>query len=415
MFNQETGFILIVDDNSTNLSVLSQALKSAGYKIRAVMDGESAITQVERQQPDLILLDVQMPGIDGFETCRRLKANPTTQHVPVIFTTALTDVDSKVKGLSLGAVDYITKPFEQEEVLARVKIHLQLKALNETLEQRVLERTTELNKALLQLVQQEKLSSLGELVAGVAHEINNPISSIAANIPLAKEYTTNLKDILYMYQQEYSQPSMQIQQALEDVDIEFIMEDFWKLLNSMESSSKRIEDISVSLRTFSRGDDTKVLFNLHEGLNSTLMILQHRLKAVGQKPKIEVDKEYGELPLIKCYPGQINQVLMNLLANAIDALEEAWEKDGRLPTIRIQTELFNNSAIVRIIDNGLGMTEDVQKRLFEPMYTTKAVGKGTGLGLSISLQIIEDKHAGKLSCCSILGKGTEFLIEIPVL
>ncbi len=415
MFNQETGFILIVDDNSTNLSVLSQALKSASYKIRAVMDGESAITQVERQQPDLILLDVQMPGIDGFETCRRLKANPTTQHIPVIFTTALTDVDSKVKGLSLGAVDYITKPFEQEEILARVKIHLQLKVLNETLEQRVIERTTELNKALLQLVQQEKLSSLGQLIAGVAHEINNPISSIAANIPLAKEYTTNLKDILCMYQQEYSQPSMQIRQALEDTDIEFIMEDFWKLLNSMESSSKRIEDISVSLRTFSRGDDTKVLFNLHEGLNSTLMILQHRLKAVGQKPTVEVVKEYGELPLIKCYPGQINQVLMNLLANAIDALEEAWEKDGRLPRIRIQTEVSNNSAIVKIIDNGLGMTEDVQKRLFEPMYTTKAVGKGTGLGLSISQQIIEDKHAGKLSCCSILGKGTEFIIEIPVL
>jgi signal transduction histidine kinase len=396
MLNQETGFILIVDDNSTNLSVLSQALKSAGYKIRAAMDGESAITQVERQQPDLILLDVQMPGIDGFETCRRLKANPTTQHVPIIFTTALADVDSKLKGLSLGAVDYITKPFEQDEVLARVKIHLQLKILNETLEQRVLERTNELNKALLR------------------HEINNPISSIAANIPLAKEYTTNLKDILYMYQQEHSQPSMQIRQALKDIDIEFIIEDFWKLLNSIESSSKRIEDISVSLRTFSRGDDIKVLFNLHEGLNSTLMILQHRLKAVGQKPMVEVVKKYGDLPLIKCYPGQINQVLMNLLANAIDALEEAWEKDGRLPTIYIQTEVSNNSAIVRIIDNGLGMTEDVQKRLFEPLYTTKAIGKGTGLGLSISLQIIEEKHTGKLSCCSTLGKGTEFLIEIPV-
>ncbi len=415
MFNQETGFILIVDDNSTNLSVLSQALKSADYKIRAVMDGESAITQVERQQPDLILLDVQMPGIDGFETCRRLKANPITQHVPVIFTTALADVESKLKGLSLGAVDYITKPFEQEEVLARVKIHLQLKILNETLEQRVLERTDELNKVLLQLVQQEKLSSLGQLVAGVAHEINNPISSIAANIPLAKEYTTNLKDILYMYQQEHSQPSVQIQQALEDIDIKFIIEDFWKLLNSMESSSKRIEDISVSLRTFSRGDDIKVPFNLHEGLNSTLMILQHRLKAVGRKPAIEVVKKYANLPLIKCYPGQINQVFMNLLANAIDALEEAWEKDGRLPTIHIQTEVSNNSIIIRIIDNGLGMTEGVQKRLFEPLYTTKAVGKGTGLGLSISLQIIEDKHAGKLSCNSTLGEGTKFLIEIPLI
>lgn len=366
MTTSEPGSILIVDDNATNLSVLSQSLKSVGYRVRVAIDGENAIAQVERKPPDLILLDVQMPGIDGFETCRRLKANKVTQPIPIIFMTALTDTASKVKGLSLGAVDYIPKPFEEEEVLARVKTHLQLKTLTDHLEQQVAQRTAALQTAQVQIVQQEKLSSLGQLVAGVAHEINNPINAIANNVPLAKEYVTTLHTILDLYQIEHSTPSATLQQALEDADI-------------------------------------------------TLLILQHRLKAAGQRAEINIVKRYGELPDVECYPGQINQVFMNLLANAIDALEETWSKNQQPLTIQIQTYVKDaQTAIVSIADNALGIPDDVKQRLFQPMFTTKAIGKGTGLGLSISQQIVQQKHNGQLSFTSVLGKGSEFVIEISI-
>lgn len=416
MFNSQTGLILIVDDNSTNLSVLSQALKSAGYKIRAAMDGENALAQVEHKQPDLILLDVQMPGIDGFETCRRLQANPVTKSIPIIFMTALADTESKVKGLSLGAVDYITKPFEEEEVLARVKTHLRLKILTDTLEQKVAERTAALEHAQVKLVQQEKLSVLGQLVAGVAHEINNPISFVASNIEPAKEYLADLTNLLRLYQQYCPHPVVEIEEAIDKMDLEFILDDFPKIIDSMQLGSSRIQNISVSLRNFTRSDtDNRILTDLHSGLESTLLILKHRLKDMGDRAEIQVIKRYGDLPPIECYPGQLNQVFMNILANGIDALEEAWEKDQRVLEIAIETQVDkSNTATIRIADNGLGMSEDVKQRLFKPMFTTKAIGKGTGLGLSISQQIVEEKHGGRLSCRSTQGKGTEFLIEIPL-
>jgi signal transduction histidine kinase len=437
MLEPKTEFILVVDDNPTNLSVLTQALKSAGFKVRVAVDGESAIEQVQYEPPALILLDVQMPGIDGFETCIQLKSNPSSYDIPIIFMTALADKESKVKGLSLGAVDYITKPFEQEEVLARVKVHLKLRSLTKTLaekndqlyqlkeglEQRVAERTAELQKAQIQMVQQEKLSSLGQLVAGVAHEINNPISFIYSNIEPAKQYVEDLAKILQLYQKHYPQPVAEIADESAAVDLEFALEDLPKIIDSMKLGTERIKNISVSLRNFSRSDiTTKIPVNLHEGIDSTLLILRHRMKAYDHKPGIQVIKQYGDLPLVTCYPGQMNQVFMNILANAIDVLEDGnWSSDGKeittdqLPTIKIGTEVIDeNYAIVRIADNGKGMSEEVKQRIFEPMFTTKELGKGTGLGLSICRQIVEEKHGGKLSCISAPGKGTEFVIEIPL-
>ncbi len=420
-FTQNPGFILLVDDNPTNLAVLAQTLKNEGFSIRIETDGESAIEQLEdeTEQPELILLDVQMPGIDGFETCRRIKANPQTQEIPIIFMTALADTNSKVKGLSLGAVDYITKPFEGEEVLARVRVHLQLRHLtkklenwNEQLEKNVVERTAALQQAQVQLVQQEKFATIGQLVAGVAHEINNPIGCISSNIPPASEYLRDITQVIHLYQQHYPQPVAEIEAALEELDIEFALKDFPNLLESMKVSSQRIEEISVSMRNFSRNDTNKLVSaDIHTGINSTLMILRHRLKAVGCHPEIKVIKQYSNLPEIQCYPGLLNQVFTNLLANAIDALE-----DVAAPTIHIYTEkTIADKITVRIADNGTGMSQEVRQKLFEPLFTTKPLGKGTGLGMAIARAIIEETHQGKLSVSSELGKGTEFTIEIPLL
>lgn len=424
----DTSFILIVDDNPTNLSVLAQTLRSEGFAIRIAPDGISALQQLEEVYSSvaLILLDVQMPGIDGFETCRRLKANPQTHDIPVIFMTALADTESKVKGLSLGAVDYITKPFEGEEVLARIRIHLQMRELTKQLqqsstllEQRVAERTEALQSAQVQLVQQEKFATIGQLIAGVAHEINNPVGCIVNNVAPAHEYLNSLSKIFHLYQKHYPVPVPEIEQALIDEDIDFVLEDLPNILNSVQVSALRIKDISVSLRSFSRNDSTtKVLADIHEGINSTLLILQHRLKASGQRPAIQVIKQYGDLPQIKCYPGLLNQVLMNLLANAIEALEERMENQQEfIPQINIHTQVNSTPTpciTIQIADNGIGMSEQIKQRLFEPLFTTKPADKGTGLGLSIARQIIEDKHNGRLTCSSQVGHGTEFLISLPI-
>ncbi|MDZ8108172.1 MAG: response regulator [Nostoc sp. DedQUE12a] len=413
-----TGFILIVDDNPTNLSLLCEALNSQGFRFRVAVDGESAIAQVERNQPELILLDVQMPGIDGFETCRRLKANSVTQNIPIIFTTALADTDSKTKGFSLGAVDYIPKPFAQEEVIARVRVHLQLKQLNESLEQQVSDRTKALQQAQVKLVQQEKLSTLGELVAGIGHEINNPVNFISSNIPPLQEYIAAITELLSLYKQEYPNPTAKITNAIKNLDLDFVLEDITKILNSLEVGSERIRNLSNSLRNFSRSDsDAKISADLHQGLDSTLMILQHRLKANSDRPRIEVIKNYGVLPQVNCYLGQMNQVFMNILANAVDALDEAIVQgkiSNIIPQIQITTQIDSEEfAVIRIADNGIGIPERLKKRLFEPLFTTKTVGKGTGLGLSIAYEIVVEKHKGILEVNSQPGMGTEFIIKIP--
>ncbi len=407
-----SDFILLVDDNPTNLAVLKKSLKITGFKTRLESSGERAIAIAQAEPPSLILLDIQMPGIDGFETCCRLKADPTTAQVPIIFMTALSDTESKVKGLSLGAVDYITKPFEQEEVIARVQTHLrmqeltqQLQQMNATLEQRVIERTAMLQKMQIQAVQQEKLATLGQLMAGVAHEMNNPLNCIASNLTPLKEYAESLEQ--FWQRLTLSPP---LQEMAEDLDLDFIMSDMPKLIGSMQVSSDRIKEISTSIRVFARTDSTTtILTNLHEGIDGSLLILHHRLKAVGARPEIRMILDYGDLPLIPCYPGPINQVFMNLLSNAIDAVEQV-----AAPMISITTTATEDSIKISISDNGFGMGETVREHLFEPFFTTKNAEHGTGLGLPISRQIVEEKHGGQLLCHSVEGEGTEFTITLPL-
>ena len=310
----------------------------------------------------------------------------------------------------------------------------ELEEARQTLEDRVEERTRELKETLenlrktqAQLVQTEKMSSIGQMVAGVAHEINNPVSFIYGNITYADEYLEDLLYIFDLYQQTYPDPTPEIQAALEELEVEFLLEDFQQLLMSMKVGAKRIGDIVLSLRNFSRLDEAELKYaDIHEGLDNTLLILQHRLKLSSTNNDIQVLKEYGNLPLLECYSGQLNQVFINLLGNAIDALEssginqqnsDAETQYGKeIPlTLRIGTEVTElNSAVIRIADNGCGMSEEIRKKIFDPFFTTKPVGSGTGLGLSISYQIVVEKHGGNLSCISAPGKGAEFVIELPI-
>ncbi|HEY9848963.1 MAG TPA: AAA family ATPase [Leptolyngbyaceae cyanobacterium] len=282
----------------------------------------------------------------------------------------------------------------------------------------------QLQQTQLQLIQNEKMATLGNLVAGVAHEINNPTNFIEGNIIHAQDYFEDLLHHLQLYQQEFPNPSQKIKQDAAVIELDFIIKDVPNLLDSMKLGVERIRHISSSLRSFSRTDTSQQLaFNIHEGIDSTLLILKYRLQSNEKRSAIKVVKDYGNLPLVKCFPGQLNQVFMNILANAIDAFDEMSQdscdidRKARPSQIAIRTEVNSDrkSAIVHIQDNGPGMTEDVKKRVFDHLFTTKAIGKGTGLGLSISRQIVEEKHRGQLSCLSTLGKGTEFIIEIPIL
>jgi two-component system, NtrC family, sensor kinase len=283
---------------------------------------------------------------------------------------------------------------------------------------------SELQKTQAQLVQSEKMSSLGQLVAGVAHEINNPVTFISANLSHAENYIQDLLGLIQLYQEQYPNPTPEISSQMEAIELEFLIEDLPKLLDSMKVGAERICEIIGALRNFSRHAEAEIkAVDIHEGLDSTLMILQNRLRASGKNPEIQVMKEYGNLPQVECYVGQLNQVFMNLLSNAIDAIVSRYAKDtlqelnveGLTPCIRISTEILNNRQVaIRIADNGLGMTQQVKRRIFDPFYSTKAVGTGMGLGLSISYQIVVEKHGGQLQCESILGQGTEFVIQIPL-
>ncbi len=279
----------------------------------------------------------------------------------------------------------------------------------------------ELQQAQLQMVQNEKMASLGNLVSGVAHEVNNPIGFLKGSINNAEEYVQDLIGHLELYQQHYPQAAKPIQENAKNIDLELIIEDLPKLLKAMTGATNRIQSISTSLRTFSRADtDYKVKANLHEGLDSTLLILKYRIKANENRPAINIHQEYGNLPQIECFPGQLNQVFMNILANAIDVFDEMAqtctfaELQANPQQITISTELILSQVYVRIRDNGKGMSAEVQKRIFDNLFTTKGVGKGTGLGLAIAKAIVEETHNGKLTCDSIEGFGTGFIMQIPV-
>lgn len=444
-----------MDDTPNNLRVLSTMLLEQGYEVRTALNGHMALQSLKMLLPELILLDIQMPDMDGYELCQRLKNLDEIKEIPVIFISAIDDVKNKVKAFKMGGVDYISKPFYVEEVIARVENQL----LNRRLQKRLQEsemlarsQAAELSRALnymqkaqSQLIQTEKMSSLEHLVAGIAHEINNPINFIYGNITHVNEYTNSFLQIIDGYAK--SQPNIppEVAQIIEEVELDFIRTDLPEIMGSMRAGAERIREIVEVLRNYSRLDESGLkAVDIHEGINSALMILQHRFLETPERPAIQVVKQYEQLPKVECYAGLLNQVFMSALVNAIDAIEAKFnaapksslpESDSQEPEkeldflaenrvgynsllgkISVSTHLIKPKDMVCIVisDNGVGMTDEVKQHLFEPFFTTKTVGKGRGLGMWISYQVVVEQHKGNIRCLSEPGEGTKLVIEIPI-
>jgi len=383
----------------------------------------SAINYVERTLEPVILTNASQEGIFTHDPYIVKHQTKSLLGLPIVYQAKLIGILYLENNLATGA--FTKQRLEVLKLLtSQAAISLENATLYHELQELAVkerERAVELGESLnklqqtqAQLVQTEKISSLGQLVAGVAHEVNNPVGFIAGNLHHATEYVNALTNHISLYQENFPNPPDQIKEDAEDIEIEYLIEDLPQMLSSMKLGIDRIRDIMQSLRNFSRVDTAdKKPADIHAGIDSTLMILQHRLKPKGELEEIAIVKEYGDLPEIACYSGSLNQVFMNIIANSIDAMEGERARSPKHITIRTQ-QIDDDKVAIRIKDDGPGMTEEVRQRLFDAFFTTKPEGKGTGLGLSISYQIVVEKHGGKLQCVSAPGQGAEFIIEIPI-
>lgn len=399
---ESTGVILIADDNENNLRVLSTMLRNENYTVRIAKNGLQVLRSVGMSKPELILLDIHMPELDGYSTCVELKANPQTSEIPVIFISALTETFNKVKAFETGAVDYITKPFQVEEVKMRVRTHLLLRRRSLELENAI----AEIKSVQTKLVQAEKMASLGVLSAGIAHEINNPINFVYAGVNgLIKNFAELEKAVSSLLEYAAAMPELnkEVELICHKHRLAERMNTIPSLANDIKTGAQRTTEIVKGLRLFTRTDqEEKVLASVVDSAEAALLLLRNQYKL-----KAEIIREYrNDLPAIKCYPGQLTQALVNILHNAIDAIKEK----GRI-TIKIGCDAQWMRICIR--DTGSSMPEHLISKIFDPFFTTKAVGGGMGLGLSITHGIIE-KHQGNIRVESRPNEGTTFFIELPV-
>ncbi|MDP2134380.1 MAG: response regulator [Sulfuritalea sp.] len=407
--------VLIVDDTPESLTLLSELLRPL-YQVRVANSGERALAVAACQPPpDLILLDVMMPGIDGFEVLRRLRADDATRDIPVIFVTARDDEADELRGFELGAADFIRKPILATIVLSRVRAQLDARAArallknnNRRLVSQVAEGVHSLEQAQLQLLQSEKMAAMGQLAAGVAHEINNPIGFVGSNLGTLGRYLEHIFAIVAAYEKAAAatgndEAFAEAREIRRSSNYDFLRQDIVDLIAESKDGIARVSLIVRDLKDFSRAGDTDWQWaDLHQGIDSTLNMVWNELKY-----HCKVTKDYGTLPQIHCLPAQLNQVFMNLLVNAGQAIETRGE-------ITIATERVGSNAVRIVIrDTGKGIAAQDLSQIFEPFFTTKPVGKGTGLGLSLVWSIVE-RHHGRIEVASEVGHGTTFTVTLPL-
>ena len=420
--------ILVVDDEPANLNVISAQLKNEGYEIVTAANGEEALARVDERLPDLILLDAMMPGVSGFEVVQILKAEKRTATVPIIMLTALGDSQSKLSALGNGAEEFLTKPVAKAELIVRIRNLLRLKnyqdkleEYNSLLEAKVLERTNELqsvshqlDEVQRQLLQSEKLAAIGQLAAGVAHEINNPIGFVNSNLGTLKGYVKDMLKMLNAYERGRqggndgnAQVDQELHQLKSELELDYLRDDAPLLIDESLEGLARVCKIVQDLKSFAHTDAGAnpewILADLHECIESTVNIAYNEIKY-----KASVVREFGDIPKVECIPSQLNQVFLNLLVNAAQAMDE-----GKLGVIAIRTGVLPERVWVEISDTGSGIPPEIQQKIFDPFFTTKPVGQGTGLGLSLSYGIVQ-RHQGQISVCSEPGVGTTFRILLPI-
>jgi len=410
--------ILVVDDEANNRNVMVAQLASEGYELVTSASGEEALELIDRRLPDLILLDVMMPGISGFDVAEILKSEERTAGVPIIMLTALGDSDSRLTALTNGAEEFLTKPVARAELLARIHNLLKLKKHQDRLADEVANRTSELENANQQvtelrdqLLHSEKLAAIGQLAAGVAHEINNPVGFVNANLGALKGYVKDLLRMLRAYEAACGEMKIdsavdaKLQQLRRDLELDYLRDDAPILIDESLEGLSRVCRIVQDLKCFAHADvnEERMFADLHECLDSALNIATNEIKY-----KAVVVKDYAALPEVECVPSQLNQVFLNLLVNAAQAMAES----GR-GTISVRTRREGAKACVEISDTGCGIAPVVLSRIFEPFFTTKPVGMGTGLGLSLSYGIVH-RHGGQIEVDSVVGKGTTFRVVLPI-
>ena len=411
--------ILVVDDEANNRNVMVAQLASEGSELVTSASGEEALELIDRRLPDLILLDVMMPGISGFDVAEILKSEERTAGVPIIMLTALGDSDSRLTALTNGAEEFLTKPVARAELLARIHNLLKLKKHQDRLADEVANRTSELENANQQvtelrdqLLHSEKLAAIGQLAAGVAHEINNPVGFVNANLGALKGYVKDLLRMLRAYEAACGGATLdsavdaKLQQLRHDLELDYLRDDAPVLIDESLEGLSRVCRIVQDLKCFAHADanEAPMLADLHECLDSALNIATNEIKY-----KAVVVKDYAVLPEVECVPSQLNQVFLNLLVNAAQAMPES----GR-GTITVRTRREGATVAVEISDTGCGIAPQVLSRIFDPFFTTKPVGMGTGLGLSLSYGIVQ-RHGGRIEVNSIVGKGTTFRVVLPIL